>query len=106
MDIWRRPAARRSPGNHFSIEKSRLEFPAQSTGTVHGQNGFRVGKWPAIARGPRQPISAPGGTFETFWDVRSVVANRRKADVVRSAQFGRVDPTWKSALVQQWSNVL
>src|SRR5258705_13827790 len=32
MDIWRRPAARRSPGDHFSIEKSRLEFFAQSTG--------------------------------------------------------------------------
>src|SRR5712691_4619527 len=30
MDTWRRPAARRSPGNHFSIEKSRLEFPAQA----------------------------------------------------------------------------
>src|SRR5882724_1964083 len=32
----RRPAARRSPGNHFSIEKSRLEFPAQPTGDGAG----------------------------------------------------------------------
>src|SRR5258708_12985196 len=64
MDIWRRPAARRSPGNHFSIEKSRLEFPAQSTGTVHGQDGFRVGKWPAIAiTGPCQPMSASGTLY-------------------------------------------
>src|SRR5882724_2065703 len=49
MGTWGRPAARSSPGNHFSIEKSRLEFPAQPTGdgAVHAAGAGHVAAEPA-----------------------------------------------------------
>jgi hypothetical protein len=65
MDTWRRPAARRSPGNHFSIEKSRLEFPAQITG-------------------PRQPMSASG--TKPWRDVRVEFVMRSIADIGTTRQ--------------------